>query len=247
MRILLVQPPQGTRFGLSRILTGEPLGLECVGGAVRSRGYDAEVVDLRLDSWKALDRAVERDLSLRRSASTRHTSAQRGQDRGRHRPRRRRLLPTAGDLAALRLEAALHTTALDVTLGPDGKLHAAPRRLLEGIGERGQPRLAARPSGKADAEGSRLRLEALRERGVGCVRHYPEWDDDRRVARLGRDRGDARAGEEDGIEALRLHGLVVPARARSFARWARGEGLLREVGFSLSRPGCEGGYRACWC
>ncbi len=59
MRMLLVQPPQGTRFGLSRILTGEPLGLECVGGAVRSRGYDAEVVDLRLDSWTALDRAVD--------------------------------------------------------------------------------------------------------------------------------------------------------------------------------------------
>jgi len=57
--MLLVQPPQGTRFGLSRILTGEPLGLECVGGAVRSRGYDAEVVDLRLDSWTALDRAVD--------------------------------------------------------------------------------------------------------------------------------------------------------------------------------------------
>ena len=59
MRMLLVQPPQGTRFGLSRILTGEPLGLECVGGAVRSRGYDAEVVDLRLDSWDTLDRAVD--------------------------------------------------------------------------------------------------------------------------------------------------------------------------------------------
>ena len=59
MRMLLVQPQQGTRFGLSRILTGEPLGLECVGGAVRSRGYDAEVVDLRLDSWDALDRAVD--------------------------------------------------------------------------------------------------------------------------------------------------------------------------------------------
>ncbi|PYS95060.1 MAG: hopanoid C-3 methylase HpnR [Acidobacteria bacterium] len=59
MRMLLVQPPQGTRFGLSRILTGEPLGLECVGGAVRSRGYDAELVDLRLDSWEALDRALD--------------------------------------------------------------------------------------------------------------------------------------------------------------------------------------------
>src|SRR5947207_9111610 len=59
MRMLLVQPQQGTRFGLSRILTGEPLGLECVGGAVRSRGHEAEVVDLRLDSWDALDRALD--------------------------------------------------------------------------------------------------------------------------------------------------------------------------------------------
>jgi hopanoid C-3 methylase len=59
MRLLLVQPPQGTRFGLSRILTGEPLGLECVGGAVRSRGYDAELVDMRLDTWESLDRALD--------------------------------------------------------------------------------------------------------------------------------------------------------------------------------------------
>lgn len=59
MRMVLVQPPQGTRFGFSRILTGEPLGLECVGGAVRSRGYDTEIVDMRLDPWDALDRAID--------------------------------------------------------------------------------------------------------------------------------------------------------------------------------------------
>jgi radical SAM superfamily enzyme YgiQ (UPF0313 family) len=59
MRMLLVQPPQGTRFGLSRILTGEPLGLECVGGAVRSRGHDAEIVDLRIDDWEVLARRLE--------------------------------------------------------------------------------------------------------------------------------------------------------------------------------------------
>src|SRR5512142_2930134 len=58
MRMLLVQPPQGTTFGLTRILTGEPLGLECVGGALRARGHDAELVDLRLDGWDALDRAL---------------------------------------------------------------------------------------------------------------------------------------------------------------------------------------------
>ncbi len=59
MRMVLVQPPQGTHFGFSRILTGEPLGLECVGGAVRSRGYDAEIVDMRLDSWETFDRALD--------------------------------------------------------------------------------------------------------------------------------------------------------------------------------------------
>jgi radical SAM superfamily enzyme YgiQ (UPF0313 family) len=59
MRMLLVQPPQGTSFGLSRILMGEPLGLECVGGALRSAGYDAELVDLRLDTWTSLDRALD--------------------------------------------------------------------------------------------------------------------------------------------------------------------------------------------
>jgi radical SAM superfamily enzyme YgiQ (UPF0313 family) len=59
MRMLLVQPPQGTRFGFSRILTGEPLGLECVGGAIRSRGYDAEIVDMRLDTWESLERALD--------------------------------------------------------------------------------------------------------------------------------------------------------------------------------------------
>jgi radical SAM superfamily enzyme YgiQ (UPF0313 family) len=56
--MLLVQPPQGTRFGLARILTGEPLGLECVGGAVRSRGHEAEIVDLRIDGWDELDRCL---------------------------------------------------------------------------------------------------------------------------------------------------------------------------------------------
>jgi hopanoid C-3 methylase len=59
MRMLLIQPRQGTQFGFTRILTAEPLGLECVGGAVRARGYDAELVDLRIDDWAVLDRALD--------------------------------------------------------------------------------------------------------------------------------------------------------------------------------------------
>lgn len=57
--MLLVQPPQGTSFGLSRILNAEPLGLEYVGAALRRGGHDAEIVDLRLDDWAALERALD--------------------------------------------------------------------------------------------------------------------------------------------------------------------------------------------
>jgi radical SAM superfamily enzyme YgiQ (UPF0313 family) len=56
--MLLVQPQQGTRFGFARILTSEPLGLECVGAAIGERGYGAELVDLRLDTWQTLERAL---------------------------------------------------------------------------------------------------------------------------------------------------------------------------------------------
>jgi radical SAM superfamily enzyme YgiQ (UPF0313 family) len=59
VRLLLVQPPLGTKFGLAKIMTGEPLGLECVGGAVRARGYDAQLIDMRLDDWERLDRALD--------------------------------------------------------------------------------------------------------------------------------------------------------------------------------------------
>jgi radical SAM superfamily enzyme YgiQ (UPF0313 family) len=59
MRLLLIQPPPGTSLGFARILTGEPLGLECIGGAVQSRGHEAVLVDLRLDDWQALERHLD--------------------------------------------------------------------------------------------------------------------------------------------------------------------------------------------
>ncbi|MFQ5704648.1 MAG: B12-binding domain-containing radical SAM protein [Gemmatimonadales bacterium] len=64
MKILLVQPPQGTRFGLTRIMRVEPLGLECVGAAARRRGADAELIDLRIEDWGALDRALDPETCL---------------------------------------------------------------------------------------------------------------------------------------------------------------------------------------
>jgi hopanoid C-3 methylase len=58
MRLLLIQPPQGTRFGFTRILMVEPLGLECVGSALKLHGHDVALIDLRLDRSSALRSAL---------------------------------------------------------------------------------------------------------------------------------------------------------------------------------------------
>jgi len=54
MRITLVQPPQGTRFGFTRILMIEPLGLECVGAALKLHQHDVHLIDLRLENPRVL-------------------------------------------------------------------------------------------------------------------------------------------------------------------------------------------------
>src|SRR5262249_50240786 len=54
MRITLVQPPQGTRFGFTRILLIEPLGLECVGATLKLHQHDVRLIDLRLENRKGL-------------------------------------------------------------------------------------------------------------------------------------------------------------------------------------------------
>jgi radical SAM superfamily enzyme YgiQ (UPF0313 family) len=58
MRLLLIQPPQGTRFGFTRILMVEPLGLECLGSALKLHGHDVSLMDLRLDRRSALQSAL---------------------------------------------------------------------------------------------------------------------------------------------------------------------------------------------
>jgi len=58
MRLLLVQPPQGTRFGFTRILLVEPLGLECLGGALALHDHEVTLLDLRLDGPSALRSAL---------------------------------------------------------------------------------------------------------------------------------------------------------------------------------------------
>ena len=55
MRILLVQPPEGSAFGVSKVFLPEPLGLELVAGALTPDGHDMRLLDLRLERWKALE------------------------------------------------------------------------------------------------------------------------------------------------------------------------------------------------
>jgi radical SAM superfamily enzyme YgiQ (UPF0313 family) len=54
MRVTLIQPPQGTRFGFTRILMIEPLGLECVGGALKLHEHEVHLIDLRLEKPRVL-------------------------------------------------------------------------------------------------------------------------------------------------------------------------------------------------
>jgi len=58
MRLLLIQPPQGTRFGFTRILMVEPLGLECLGSALKLHDHDVSLIGLRLDRSSALRSAL---------------------------------------------------------------------------------------------------------------------------------------------------------------------------------------------
>jgi hopanoid C-3 methylase len=54
MRVSLIQPPQGSRFGFTKVLRVEPLGLECVGASLRRHDHEVKLLDLRLDDTRAL-------------------------------------------------------------------------------------------------------------------------------------------------------------------------------------------------
>jgi len=59
VKVLLIQPPQGTDFGFTNVLRVEPLGLECVGAALLEAGHDVDIVDMRLDGWSQLQSRCE--------------------------------------------------------------------------------------------------------------------------------------------------------------------------------------------
>lgn len=49
MRVALLKPPNGGILGLEMLTFVEPLGLECVGGALEAEGHECHVADLRLE------------------------------------------------------------------------------------------------------------------------------------------------------------------------------------------------------
>lgn len=53
MRISYLKPPIGGILGLEMLTFVEPLGLECVAGALEGKGHDQQIVDLRLEGFEA--------------------------------------------------------------------------------------------------------------------------------------------------------------------------------------------------
>src|SRR5262245_17263871 len=117
------------------------------------------------------------------------------------------------------MSPAIHA---DVRLKPDttylrlrrhGRWDALLRRLLEGVGQFDQARLAAGRAGEADAEWTRLRVEPTRERRRRSVRHHSERHDDDRIAGASRKPGPAAARRQNSVESVRLQHAVDAVRA----------------------------------
>lgn len=60
MRVLLVQPPQGTSFGISKIVTTEPLGLESIASPMLLNGHEVRIIDLKVENPLKLDEELKR-------------------------------------------------------------------------------------------------------------------------------------------------------------------------------------------
>ncbi len=57
MRVCLIKPPTSGVLGLEMITTAEPLGLECVAGALEPEGHQCRIIDMRLGG---LERGIHR-------------------------------------------------------------------------------------------------------------------------------------------------------------------------------------------
>ena len=96
--------------------------------------------------------------------------------------------------------------------GRPRRRYAAPRGLLERIGEPDQQRLAASGTDECHAKGGRSGIEVVREGRAGVIRSKSEWDDDAWIAGS---RGDVRAAvhrEEQRVELVLVEGRVDATR-----------------------------------
>ena len=57
MKVSFLKPPIGGIIGLEMITFVEPLGLECVAGAIEEHGHECQIVDIRIDG---MDKAIEK-------------------------------------------------------------------------------------------------------------------------------------------------------------------------------------------
>ncbi len=60
MKVLLVQPQQGTSFGISKIVTTEPLGLESIASPMLADGHDVRILDLKVEKPSRLDEEMKK-------------------------------------------------------------------------------------------------------------------------------------------------------------------------------------------
>ena len=60
MNILLIQPRQGTSFGISKIVTTEPLGLESIASQMLHGGHDVRIVDLKVEKPSRVDEELRK-------------------------------------------------------------------------------------------------------------------------------------------------------------------------------------------
>jgi hopanoid C-3 methylase HpnR len=60
MKVLLIQPQQGTSFGISKIVTTEPLGLESIASPMLADGHDVRIIDLKVEKPTRLDEELKK-------------------------------------------------------------------------------------------------------------------------------------------------------------------------------------------
>ena len=138
MNVLLLRPDPGNeRFGLGPFFRVEPLGLEYVGAALRARGHDPRIADLRFGG--RVGSLVRRTPP----AGRRHLLHARARVRPGHRGRARSAPRVARDVRAGRRPRGVRVSRAPPGSGDRRDLHRRRRRGRAGDGRRPRVRAAA--------------------------------------------------------------------------------------------------------